>query len=484
MNNPVPRPGRNERCPCGSGRRYKNCCGAAALSAPPAATVPHYLGWDAFTPAERASLWKTMLDALAAQRAFRNDVAGRLYESIVARAPLTFDAVHMLGTVRMVEGDLDAAESLLTRALELAPDEPTIRHNLQILAQRRQDHEGLYSVRAIVAADMLRLHGASLGDRPRLDDPFAPARAGMPLHVVIPGDPANAGSNQTGIALARRLGADAQLWAGPTDDTRIATAAGARLIGATAGERPSDGALVVFGLNPRVLSWLPAVATSLDALTIALDAHDPSACVELLGRLSAPAAARLHFVARSAALLEDLGLPGSVDPMVFAAPPTPSLPLLPLPPAREHDRRRRPRIGVFIPALRNSEDSARWQTLEWLRGQDAFLRVLYAGRLPSPHIANADEHLVGLATDWEHCLDGLDGLFYWGAEGHMRQYDRLVFEALDARMNVVADGYGDFGAVLAARDHCAQFFTADAARRASLALLVGPGLHGAWEAAA
>jgi preprotein translocase subunit SecA len=28
INDALPKPGRNEHCPCGSGKKYKNCCGA------------------------------------------------------------------------------------------------------------------------------------------------------------------------------------------------------------------------------------------------------------------------------------------------------------------------------------------------------------------------------------------------------------------------------------------------------------------------
>ena len=56
----------------------------------------------------------------------------------------------------------------------------------------------------------------------------------------------------------------------------------------------------------------------------------------------------------------------------------------------------------------------------------------------------------------------------------MRQYDRLVFEAVAADLPVVADGFGDFGAALATRNDCAQFFDLATARSA-MELLVLPG---------
>ena len=95
--------------------------------------------------------------------------------------------------------------------------------------------------------------------------------------------------------------------------------------------------------------------------------------------------------------------------------------------------------------------------LEWLRTRGAFLRLLYPGFVARRHVADDEEHLVSLVSDWTNWWDDLDLLFYWGAEGRMRQSDRLVFEALDTGIRVVADGFGDYGS----RDHrkspeCAQ----------------------------
>lgn len=460
-------PQRNALCPCGSGRRYKHCHGSDAGT--PVETPPlEYAGWDRFSASERAQLWDKMLKALAAHKAFQLDAAGALYEEVIARAPLTFDAVHMLGVIQLMKGDLDRAESLLTRARELAPDVLSIRQNLQLLAHRRQEHEGLYSLRTIVANDMLRLFGATGAlAQPGQSDPFAPPAfaSGAPLppfHIVVPGEFANAASNQTGVMLWRRIGNTATLWSGAKDLAGTIDDPSLRVIDLERATQPSGGTLVLFGLNARVLLWLPAVAETFDAIVIALDAHDPAACVELLGRLPPAAIARIRFVARSAVVLDDLGLAGTVDPMLFYANVR----------ARGPARRgARLRLGVFIPALGGAEDEARWQMLEWLRERGPFLRLLYAGRLPSRHLPNADEHLLALATDWTGWHDDLDALFYWGAEGHMRQYDRLVFEAAAAAMPVVADGFGDFGAVLAGRADCAQFFDAASARSAVIAML-------------
>ena len=424
-----------------------------------ASPIPPYPGWDRLEAAERQRFWKMMTDALAAQVKFRYDLAGPLYEAVLTRLPLTFDAVHMLGVVRMMEGRLDAAGPLLMRARSLAPGDPAVTRNLEMLEQRQGERKALQSASALVARDMLRLLGGSAATGLPPDDPFAPPApaSGMKFHVVVPGNAHDAGANATGAALARSLGGIAELWSGPGGDPVVAAACSARILGEAPATQPRGGKLALFGSGRQALQWLPAAADSFDSIVVGLDAHDPLGCVELLGRLGPEIATRVRFVARSAAVLEDFGLPGVVDTLLFH------------PPQRRAGTRQRgalPRIGVFIPAVRKDDDAARWEMLEWLREQAVFLRVLYPGRLPSPHIANTREHLIGLATQWSGWADNLDALFYWGAEGSLRQYDRLVFEALALGLPVVADGFGDFGAVLATRDDCPQFFDLAAAKRA------------------
>ena len=109
----VAAPQRNAPCPCGSGLRYKHCHGQAgaaasgAAAAPLARTAAPYPGWEKFSADEQSSLWRTMQQALAAQKAGKIEAACELYAHVIARAPLTFDALHMLGVARFQQGDLD-----------------------------------------------------------------------------------------------------------------------------------------------------------------------------------------------------------------------------------------------------------------------------------------------------------------------------------------------------------------------------------------
>ncbi len=82
--------GRNDPCPCGSGKRYKHCHGAAADA--PAPAVPRA------TPAQPGALPARMA-GLAAQRAGELGRAEALYRQALAENPDDVDVLHMLGVV-------------------------------------------------------------------------------------------------------------------------------------------------------------------------------------------------------------------------------------------------------------------------------------------------------------------------------------------------------------------------------------------------
>ncbi len=111
-------------CPCGSGRRWKDCHGALAAVAP------------------SLTLDDALAQALAAQQALRFDEAERLYRHALAKAPDHFDALHMLGVVRMQRADFDEALALIDRALLLRPHDAGARHNRGLAETARDWHAG------------------------------------------------------------------------------------------------------------------------------------------------------------------------------------------------------------------------------------------------------------------------------------------------------------------------------------------------------
>ena len=120
---------RNAPCPCGSGKRYKDCCGRLSGSA----------GADTDISARIA---RRMNDALAAQASKDLQQAERIYREVVAMAPDVPDALHMLGVLRFEQGDCKEAAQLILRALDLTAWKfPTFRYNLGlVIAQAYGEH--------------------------------------------------------------------------------------------------------------------------------------------------------------------------------------------------------------------------------------------------------------------------------------------------------------------------------------------------------
>lgn len=119
--------GRNDPCPCGSGKRYKHCCGSAVTAA-------------AKPPAPALDVKRLMSDALAAQQVRRLDEAERLYRQALVLAPDIPDALHMLGVIRYERRDYEESRRLILRALDLTGWRyPSFRHNLGLVVSRANE---------------------------------------------------------------------------------------------------------------------------------------------------------------------------------------------------------------------------------------------------------------------------------------------------------------------------------------------------------
>ena len=121
----VPPPSRNSPCPCGSGKRYKNCCGA--LAAPDSAGVAR----------GEPTAESLLAQATARHEAGRLDEAKSLYEEALRRDPGNAFATHYLGVLAMQRGALDESLRRLERSLELRPDVPAFHTNLGLCHKRR-----------------------------------------------------------------------------------------------------------------------------------------------------------------------------------------------------------------------------------------------------------------------------------------------------------------------------------------------------------
>lgn len=124
---PTPEPSRNAPCPCGSGRRFKHCCGVAPAPAPAPAA-----------PAERPppAAVEPFLAAQALHREGRIDEAEAIYRSILLSQPGNASALHFLGVCAHQRGDDEAAARHIGAALAADPREPMAQNNLGLVYSR------------------------------------------------------------------------------------------------------------------------------------------------------------------------------------------------------------------------------------------------------------------------------------------------------------------------------------------------------------
>lgn len=151
---------RNAPCSCGSGKRYKHCCGALAA---------------ATTAAPRPSRAVVMERALMLQKAGRTEEAAALYEAVLAEHADEADALNMLGIIRAGQGRLPEAFGHVRRACELtAWAIPAMRHNFSYVART-----------ALANADSARVARLSRQYRERLDAAATAGSTGAGISVLL-----------------------------------------------------------------------------------------------------------------------------------------------------------------------------------------------------------------------------------------------------------------------------------------------------------
>lgn len=316
---------RNDPCPCGSGRRYKDCHGSlragAPLAASPAAKVAarsHYRpagnDWAAIGEDDRDRLGALMERALAEQKAGRVREAERLYRAVLEEAPLTHDALHMLGVVRLGLGDFTDAERLIEQAMALRPEYPAIATNWALVQ------------RSIAARDRRGIETVSEHALPLLIESLAAARASAgataavtstPLHVVGPDLDVSGDASW----LAQRLGTllaplDAQFWNAPASlRDREWQRLEARHIDPATRRRPRSGIAVLAGIDVDTDAWL---REPIDRVLVFMLPAPPSMYLERLRRIAADGARALTLVFDSQARARRFGgthpvLPPPID---------------------------------------------------------------------------------------------------------------------------------------------------------------------------
>ncbi|HEY6241910.1 MAG TPA: tetratricopeptide repeat protein [Burkholderiales bacterium] len=110
--------GRNDPCPCGSGRKYKHCHGAIA---PMSGQSPQPAGFDVRRSLERA--WGLH------QQGFLLE-AEALYQDALKRSPRNAEAMNMLGILCAQRGDPSLASEWIGKAISVDPQSPAYHFNL------------------------------------------------------------------------------------------------------------------------------------------------------------------------------------------------------------------------------------------------------------------------------------------------------------------------------------------------------------------
>ncbi len=151
---PIPLPGRNDACPCGSGRKYKHCCRDVEQNAPPPLTEAHV--WPIVLAAltreqteEALALRRVPIEA-AVDRALRLKDLGKSAQAIAVLEPLLdalsrFDerAGHAFDTLCSVYDDAGKPKkkmALIEHVLAKAPRSPLRASAWSRLALIRSDN--------------------------------------------------------------------------------------------------------------------------------------------------------------------------------------------------------------------------------------------------------------------------------------------------------------------------------------------------------
>lgn len=156
---------RNDPCPCGSGRRYKDCHGSL--------------------PRDGAGPEALLGRALGAHQQGRVEEAERGYREVLAGDPSNAIATHYLGLIAWQRGDVAAAELGMRASIDANPAIPDFHNNLGLLLRdtRRVDESLACFRRALeVAPAWYEAHnnmGLALEAAGRWDDAIAAYRDGI-----------------------------------------------------------------------------------------------------------------------------------------------------------------------------------------------------------------------------------------------------------------------------------------------------------------
>lgn len=120
----APSPGRNDPCPCGSGKKFKQCC----LNRPAATKPPVQQQLQAALQLAQAHLTHGNLQQ-----------ASLVCRKIVEVVPAQPDAWHLLGVIELRQGNIEVAIEHIQRALKAQPNHPEYVGNLGFALHEKGD---------------------------------------------------------------------------------------------------------------------------------------------------------------------------------------------------------------------------------------------------------------------------------------------------------------------------------------------------------
>ena len=120
---------RNETCPCGSGERYKNCCGKIVVTpVPRGATREDDIRW--------------MLSVALKHHQLNHVVhANTIYGLILHEQPQNAVAMQYSGVIAYQSGAHEKALKLIEQAIQIQPSIPDFHNNLGLVFQAIGDHQ-------------------------------------------------------------------------------------------------------------------------------------------------------------------------------------------------------------------------------------------------------------------------------------------------------------------------------------------------------
>ena len=274
---------RNDPCPCGSGRRYKDCCGAIA-GAP-----------SAKPPTERS---EQLSAALRHQLDAEFLEARSLYREVLATSKDNVDALNMLAMVEFNLGNLDASVALADQALRHAPTSSAVRQN-HAFVHAALEIRGFR--RAVFDPDL---------------DTYPPPEQQQPLiHIYqVAGNPAG-GTEWHCVELARRLRERARVivWTNvPELSVVLRSECDVRFVDPERGEFPDEGTLVVAGSYHWIGDWYKNARFR--RIVLLYNVVLPAWALRSLRQLCLPGKPKVELLYASDWLRTTTGLPGIFEP--------------------------------------------------------------------------------------------------------------------------------------------------------------------------